>query len=140
MRNSRRESPIEDPIATWRLTGLDASGKRRQFVLEIGRPYTAAEDAACPVALWGLDGRYPDMAGIDTFQALCLAMRLALTRLGHYREQGGRLFFTGGVADSDDADDPSSEITDEALAGYFGRWEGKNDDMAPAPIPPNRQR
>jgi hypothetical protein len=137
----RWDKPLVDPIAAMRLVGLDASGARRDIVMEVGRPYALERDAACPVALWGLDGNYGDAPGTDTLQALCLAVSLALSQLRAYRERGGRLFYAsdgtnGGdeaAASPFDPSDPSNsseEMTDRDLAALFGcfadqeRWGG----------------
>ena len=64
--------------------------------LEIGTPYRCETgEWACPVALHGLYDHLPDIAGADSFQALCLAIRLAQDLLLDFREKGGTLLLDG---------------------------------------------
>jgi hypothetical protein len=79
----------------------------------VGAPYLA-EGAMyrCPVELVGVDGRYPDIAGDGSLQALCLAIRLLATRLGHLLQAGERLVY---------ADDRSTDWDSGSLDNLFGR-------------------
>lgn len=65
--------------------------------LRVGKPYQMESgDWACPVALSGLHGRLPEMHGVDSWQALMLAIRATKTLLGFFVEGGGKLFFKQG--------------------------------------------
>jgi hypothetical protein len=67
-------------VATTSLLG-EQNGSRFEIVIEIGQPYRCSdspEEWACPIALRGLYAELRDMHGGDAFQALCLAVRLAL--------------------------------------------------------------
>lgn len=60
--------------------------------IEIGTPYTvSAEEWRCPVALPGLHDNLCDIAGVDAFQSLVLALRIAQVLLRHFEEEGGKL-------------------------------------------------
>jgi hypothetical protein len=64
--------------------------------LEIGAPYPRETgEWACPVALRGLYDRLPDVAGLDSLQALCHAIGLAQSLLRDFREKGGILLLDG---------------------------------------------
>lgn len=66
----------------------------------------------CPVELAGVDGRYPDIGGSGSMQALCLAIRLLSTRLGHLLAKGERLVY---------AADRSIDWNVESLNAVFAR-------------------
>ena len=79
-------------IATRELLAEDAS--RGQFTIRVcvGHPYeVSADEWACPVALEGLHPHLRDQHGIDAFQALMLAQKLARTLLLAFVEDGGIL-------------------------------------------------
>jgi hypothetical protein len=61
----------------------------------IGAPYRDGNDWACPVALDGIDGRYVDIRGDTSLQALCLAIALVRTRLAHRLAAGEVLLYPG---------------------------------------------
>jgi hypothetical protein len=71
---------------------VDAS--RGPFTIRVclGHPYEVSGDEwACPVALEGLYPRLMDQHGIDAFQSLMLAQKLARTLLLAFVEDGGIL-------------------------------------------------
>jgi hypothetical protein len=69
-----------------------ADGTEHPVVISIGRPYdTGHGDWACPVETAGLHGRHPDMMGVDSLQALCLALSFARKMLEGFVEKGGSL-------------------------------------------------
>jgi hypothetical protein len=79
-------------IAARELLAEDAS--RGQFTIRVcvGHPYEiSADEWACPVALEGLYPRLTDQHGIDAFQSLMLAQKLARTLLLAFVEDGGIL-------------------------------------------------
>ena len=80
---------------------IDAIGRNGEtFVvsLRIGVPYRKDEDVwSCPVSLTPLYSGLRDQSGADAFQALCLASRLAVTLLTHFRDDGGQLVNRDGT-------------------------------------------
>lgn len=85
-------------------------GERVNIAIAIGRPYEVNDVSwACPVAVHGIDVQLAHMHGIDSWQALLLAIGLVRSRLEHFLETGGKLYR---------CDDPSSAIT---LRDIFGR-------------------
>ena len=81
---------IENPvfIATHQLVWLRADGSQVPVTAAIGQPYQGEIDWACPVMLAGIDGRYGDIVGISSMQALNLARAMFRRRLGHMLERG----------------------------------------------------
>lgn len=87
-------------IASTRFYGK-LPGQKRRFAIEwkIGTPYRVAarpEEWACPVSLQPLCERLADAHGIDSLQALCLAISLGLYLLGCFQEDGGVLSLADG--------------------------------------------
>ena len=86
-------------IARLALTGRQAGTPDVAISVEIGVPYEVGEGGwACPVSVQPLHERLPDIHGAESFQALLLAMRLALHLLENYTERGGALFLEDGDA------------------------------------------
>jgi hypothetical protein len=89
-------SPISY-IATRELTGIDSTGREFPIKLAIGQPYPVGSDWRCPVLLEGFLTVQPCPYGIDSFQALMLAQRLARQYLNAFvAERGGRLLDSPG--------------------------------------------
>jgi hypothetical protein len=96
-------------IAVRELVGERADGDRFNITIRVGTPYQVNEVSwACPVAVEGVNTRLADMHGIDSWQALLLAISLVRSRLHHFLETGGKLYWP---------EEPSSEIT---LRDIFG--------------------
>jgi len=90
------ESPLTF-IATRELTGIDATGREFPIKLAIGAPYQEGTDWRCPVLLEGFLSIQPRLVGVDSFQALMLAQRLARQYLTSFvEERGGRLLDAPG--------------------------------------------
>lgn len=67
-------------------------GERVEVVVAIGHPYPTSEGGwACPVEIDGLHGDLADIHGMDSLQALCLAIRLVGERLAAFVAEGGRI-------------------------------------------------
>ncbi len=85
-------------IAALSGVAIDRDGVRFPFKVTIGTPYLSGRDPenwACPVSIDPLHTHLRDIVGGDSFQALCLASRLALDLLRSFVEGGGRLTFDG---------------------------------------------
>jgi hypothetical protein len=79
-------------ISVRELAAIDPVRGEISVLLCVGRPYQlGADEWACPVALDGLYAHLRDQHGVDSFQALVLAVRLAKTLLSDFVEKGGRL-------------------------------------------------
>ena len=53
-------------------------------------------DCACPVAMDGLHERLHDVHGVDSWQAMMLAVRLVKVLLGFFVDDGGKLYWEKG--------------------------------------------
>jgi len=87
-------------IANSELVGVRATGERIKISLRIGEPYERGGETpywSCPISLEPLYSELADQAGVDSFQALCLASRLAITLLAGFKDDGGMLFFPDGT-------------------------------------------
>ena len=68
------------------------NGERVTVTVAVGHPYPTMEgDWACPVEIARLDGRLTDVHGMDSLQALCLAIELVGSRLASFVAEGGRI-------------------------------------------------
>lgn len=95
-------------IATSRLRAKRSEGEPFDIEVGIGRPVACGDQEwKCPVSLSGLHDRLADQHGIDSWQALMLAQRLARHLLGYFLEDGGQLW------------DPDSEGAHVDLSGMF---------------------
>jgi hypothetical protein len=84
-------------IATRELTGIDSTGREFPIKLAIGSPYQEGADWRCPVLLQGFLSIQPRPVGVDSFQALMLAQRLARQYLTSFvEEKAGRLLDSPG--------------------------------------------
>jgi|ERR1700733_6394133 hypothetical protein len=89
---TENSASAESFIATRELTGVDSTGREFQIKLAIGSPYQEGMDWRCPVLLEGFLSIQPRLVGVDSFQALMLAQRLARQYLTAFvEERGGRL-------------------------------------------------
>jgi hypothetical protein len=86
-----------EPIAERTLFAVDKDGHALELHLLIGKPYALdSQDWACPVALIGLHGVFPDMRGVDSWQALMQARNLLKNLLSYFVEDGGKLYWENG--------------------------------------------
>jgi hypothetical protein len=96
-------------LASRHLIGEFPNGERLSITIRIGQPYRVNDVSwACPVALDGVDQQLADMHGIDSWQALLLAISLVRNRLEHFLATGGKLYWP---------DDPSVQVGLEDIFG-----------------------
>lgn len=90
-----RKLKIENPaiIATEEIIWLREDGDEILIQANVGKPYEQVGAWACPAALMGVDGRYPDIVGGSSMQALHLAIRLIRQRLSHLIDAGEVLVY-----------------------------------------------
>lgn len=106
----RTETPAM--IASRRLVWRQADGTEKIITVHVGTPYFVDSGAwACPVSLDGFDGRYVDIFGDSSLQALCLALSLVETRLGHMLAANDTLLYP----------EDRGRFDAGALAALFGR-------------------
>jgi hypothetical protein len=90
----RTETPVF--IATESILWLRSDGTEIMIEAKIGAPYMVDETSwACPACLEGVDGRYPDIVGAGSLQALVLTIRLIGRRLGHMIDENAQLVYPG---------------------------------------------
>lgn len=86
---------MSSTIAEVKLFCIHPSGRKGTITIKVGLPYqVCTEDVACRVAIIGLYDHLADMRGVDTLQALCLALRLARTLLQDFEARGGQLYYS----------------------------------------------
>ena len=87
-----------EPIAAERAWfAVAPDGTEHDVVLRVGLPTPApGGEWRAAVTLGVLESRVHDIAGIDAWQAMTLAMRFAATRLGHFAEDGWRFYWERG--------------------------------------------
>ena len=103
-------------IATRELTGIDSTGREFPIKLAIGQPYREGTDWRCAVLLEGFLSVHPRPVGVDSFQALMLAQRLARQYLTSFvEERAGRLL------DSPDGNSVSIEALFEDRPAIYPR-------------------
>jgi hypothetical protein len=85
---------VPELIATRRLRARRPEGDSFDIEVGIGKPVARGDqEGKCAVLLDGLHDRLADQHGIDSWQALMLAQRLARQLLGHFLEDGGQLWY-----------------------------------------------
>jgi uncharacterized protein DUF6968 len=92
---------MSEIVATTTLDCVNSRGEHNQVIVEIGRPYKAEGEWACPVAMRGLHNSLPDVRGEDSLQALCLAASLVRMLLTGFVEDGGKIFFLNSDSEYD---------------------------------------
>ncbi len=85
-------------IADLRLQLMRRGAKRKSAVeVTIGAPEPDGNDWCCPIRLKGLvDSKERRVFGVDSWQAIILAIRLAEAMLKNEVRKGGKLFYLGG--------------------------------------------
>ena len=88
----RTETPTF--IVTESILWLRPDGTEMMIEARIGAPYQIdAQSWACPASLEGVDGRYPDIVGEGSLQALSLAVQHIAARLGHMLADNAQLVY-----------------------------------------------
>jgi hypothetical protein len=94
---------MEDEIASMDLVALRPTGERLSVHVAIARPIqTSHGDWSCrgggaPLVQFPRIGVH----GVDSFQALALAVSMARVQLEHFVANGGRILFAGESSDED---------------------------------------
>lgn len=120
--SQHRQTPIDEVIAEERLIFVTEAAQT--FVLlQVGRPYVDGDGVArCPIAAWGIDDRYPDIAGETTFQALCLGVRFLERMIRDYvTRTNSEIELPAEEASNHPEEDELHPISrDSILAAIFG--------------------
>jgi hypothetical protein len=92
---------MSDSIATLSLIGRRPNGEAFPILLSVGAPYrnteVDVEEWRCSVSLEPLYSCLAHAAGVDSVQALCMALSLGIDLLGKFVEDGGSLLNDDGT-------------------------------------------
>ena len=106
-------------VASVLLVAVDQAGKRTPVEFRVGAPErVSSSEWRCHVSLDGLRDGLGSVHGVDSMQALSLALGLAANLLRQFVARGGRLTYA----------DPESMSVEEGewpLESYFG-WLGNS--------------
>jgi hypothetical protein len=84
-------------IAERKIYSISSDGQKKILRIGIGQPYQVDDVSwACPVKVDGLHKKLRDSVGIDSWQALGLAIALVRQLLGYYVEDGAELYWEEG--------------------------------------------
>jgi hypothetical protein len=115
MMTQSEERPFGEVVAETTLLLLTSNGEEKAVRLKVGRPYLESVDGstswACPCEIEGLEPRYPDARGEDSYQALFLAQYLMRHRLNDILDKGGKVFMP----------DTRQELSKADLITFFGQ-------------------
>ena len=84
-------------MASLSLDALSSEGEQLTVRVEVGAPYFSDrwDTWACPITIDPIYERLADAVGEDSFQSLCLAIRLAHSLLRDFVDKGGTLLMDG---------------------------------------------
>ncbi len=88
---------MADIVAEREIFVIFPKGEKKKLNISLGKPYqTGANDWACPVLLEGMYKNLQDVHGIDSWQALTLAMSLIQQLLRGFLADGGKVYWEEG--------------------------------------------
>ena len=88
---------MNNNIAERKIFSISPDGQKKTLRIAIGQPYQVDDVSwACPVKVDGLHKKLRDSVGIDSWQALGLAIALVRQLLGYYVEDGAELYWKEG--------------------------------------------
>ena len=88
---------MQKNIAERKVFSISPDGEKNFLRIAIGQPYQIDDVSwACPVIVDGLHKNLKDAVGIDSWQALSLALALVRQLLGYYVEDGAELYWKEG--------------------------------------------
>lgn len=95
---------MNEPIAKQDLIFEKSSGEKFSVSIQIGTPYEVKDGkgsdfARCPVFIKGLHKKPHDVAGLDTFQALTLAIAHVRDMLKYFVEDGNKIYLYDGISE-----------------------------------------
>jgi len=90
---------MTDPIATREILSVDPEGEQTLLTIHIGRPVPITDqpgsDWRCPVTIPFHQER--NIYGVDSWQALCLALCLVQSQLTNFVRRGGKFYHPGST-------------------------------------------
>jgi hypothetical protein len=89
---------MTEPFATREFSCVSPTGEQFAFTMQLGRPTPVSDepesDWRCPVTI-PFDEQTRDIYGVDSWQALCLALSLVHSLLADFIQRGGKLYYPG---------------------------------------------
>jgi hypothetical protein len=88
---------------TWFAVAPD--GTESEVTITVGIPTPGTHGGwSAAVSLGALEARTHSITGVDSWQAICLAMSFAATRVGHFAEDGWKFYWErgGDIASAED--------------------------------------
>jgi hypothetical protein len=93
---------MTEPFATREFSCVSPEGEAFPLVVQIGRPTPLTNepgsDWRCPVTI-PFSNQTQDIYGIDSWQAVCLALSLIHSQLSDFIRRGGKLYHPGTTDD-----------------------------------------
>lgn len=88
---------MKTKIAETTIAIRSPGGETKPIHIAIGRPYRISdEQAACPISMRGLYPKLPDLRGVDTFQALAIALQFVRQTIEAWEKKGHTFHFPEG--------------------------------------------
>ena len=88
---------MENNIAERKIFSISPDGEKKFLKIAIGQPYQVDDVSwTCPLIVEGLHKKLKDAVGIDSWQALGLAIALVRQLLGYYVEDGAEMYWKEG--------------------------------------------
>jgi hypothetical protein len=88
---------MNEIIAEREIFAISPKGEKKKLHIALGKPYQVIKDEwTCPVQIKGLYENLRGINGIDSWQALTLAMILIHQLLSYFLENGGKLYWKEG--------------------------------------------
>ncbi len=85
---------MDKNIAERKIFSISPDGQKKLLRIAIGQPYQVDDVSwACPVKVEGLHKKLKDAVGIDSWQALSLAIALVRQLLEYHVEDGAELYW-----------------------------------------------
>ena len=112
---TRRRKAFGSEVAASAFIFQSTDGAKRRVRARVGKPYKEAPLMwRCPSEIRGFERRYPDFTGVNSMQALTLAMAALRARIEDFLDKGGRVLDV----------DSGSEWPRRALLDTFGHtWK-----------------
>ncbi|UCF88767.1 MAG: hypothetical protein JSV70_00470 [bacterium] len=85
---------IKNIVASRKVKAVDFTGKTFDLTIVIGLPFEVGHDEwACPVSMEGLYKQRGPIFGVDSFQALMLAVKFVKDLLKDFQDKGGSIYW-----------------------------------------------
>jgi hypothetical protein len=87
-----RRKAFGSEVAASTFVFQSSDGVRRRVRARVGKPYKESQSRwRCPSEIRGFERRYPDFTGVDSMQALVLAISAVRARIEDFLDKGGKV-------------------------------------------------